>query len=121
MLHVALPLPAASETLILQAVRRWQAARASGRVRQAELSQLLAPRGAAILAPVLDSLIAIYEASLGRRIEQGASATPSSDERSLIALLDAPASAEPAEGSPSLLACALRSARVMLKLAAADR
>ncbi len=101
--------------------RGWRAARDRHACTQQQLHRLLAPHGAGILAPVVDSLMTLCEAALGRRFAVGAAQRLSADERMLLDLLDG---ARPQrdcihcpEGAARALHCSLCSTRIMLSLA----
>lgn len=70
-----------------------------------------------MLAPVLDSLIGFYELALGRPLAVGRAEALSDDERLLLGLVNGGGRIFCcAQGSEALFACALCSARIMLKL-----
>lgn len=112
-------------SLILDAARSWREARDSGNPVQPALYRALVGYGCGILAPVIDSVLALYEACSGRRFRTGAPdyVDLSGDERRLLGLLGS-GGREPAvfdaSASPDLarvMRIALQSARIMLRLA----
>jgi hypothetical protein len=114
----------ATRSIILDATRCWRSARDSHSPVQPALYQALMAHSCAVLTPVLDSLLALYETCIGRQLHAGASgqAEISGDEHDLLGLLAAPDgdAALPGSVRPSLvgaLRIALRSARIMLRLA----
>jgi hypothetical protein len=116
----------ATRSIIVDATRCWRLARDSHSPVQPALYQALLGHSCAVLTPVLDSLLALYETFIGRRLRAGASGQTdiSGDEHDLLDLLAGPDSGDdalPAVGaSPGLagaLRIALRSARIMLRLA----
>lgn len=114
-----------SAELVAAAARCWRAARDRGAPVQQRLHAMLAGYGQDMLAPVFDSLIALCEAALGRRIVVGEAAALSGDEALLVGMLDGSRWCEVARGVPdgtvAALATAVRSARVMLKLVPGHR
>ena len=116
--------PLATRSIILDATRCWRNARDSHSPVQPALYQALMAHSCAVLTPVLDSLLALYETCIGRQLRAGASgqADISGDEHDLLDLLTAPDrdAALPGCVHPGLvgaLRIALRSARIMLRLA----
>jgi hypothetical protein len=115
----------ATRSIIIDATRCWRRARDSRSPVQPALYQALMVHSCAVLTPELDSLLAIYESAIGRRLRAGASGQIeiSGDERDLLDLLAGPGGDEdlPGVGANSGLAAplriALRSARIMLRLA----
>jgi len=114
-----------ANSLILDAVRSWRQARDSGNPVQPALYRALVGYGCGILAPVIDSVLALYEACSGRRFRTAAPDYVgfSGDERHLLSLLRS-GNKKPAvldiSASPDLapvMRIALRSARIMLRLA----
>ncbi|MGK6320551.1 hypothetical protein [Sphingomonas sp. DT-204] len=117
----AMPVPRTRSAafLIVEAARCWRAVRDACAPVQPALFARLQPFGLGILAPVFDSLLALFEARSGRRFrtsEAGTSAL-SEDEEQLVALLsnDAPEADGAAAFAP--MDVALRSTRIMLALA----
>lgn len=106
--------------LIAAAARCWRSARDLGAPVQQRLHAMLAGRGQGMMAPVFDSLIALCEAALGRRIVVGEAAALSADEALLVGMLDGSRGVDVARACPagtaSALAGAVGSTRVMLKL-----
>ncbi|QKS00487.1 hypothetical protein F9288_13310 [Sphingomonas sp. CL5.1] len=100
-------------------------ARCGGEPVQSVLSRALDRFELAILSPVLDSLLRFYEIALGRRIVVGHGAGPSDDERLLQDLIAGRALSNDClnceKRARSDFQCALCSARIMLRLACADR
>ncbi|MEH3046844.1 hypothetical protein [Sphingomonas adhaesiva] len=106
--------------LLSAAARCWRTARDGGAPVQQRLHAMLTRRGCGMLAPVFDSLMALCEAALGRRIAVGA-ATLSDDERLLIGLVDGTLPRRACIACPraqaSALDCAICSTRIMIALA----
>ena len=110
MIHTAIEMPAArpsGEGLIIEAFRCWRRARLAGLAAAPRLYRLLAPSRRPMLAPTLDSLMRLFEDSLGRPPALGTTGL-SADEALLLDLLDTAADIATPFGS------ALRSTRVML-------
>jgi hypothetical protein len=112
--------------IIIDATRCWRSARDGRRPVQPALYEALAVYRCTVLTPVLDSLLVLYEKYIGRRFRAGAAgqAGISGDEHDLLDLLAGPdggATALPKIGVDPRLAgtlqIALRSARIMLRLA----
>ncbi|MBW6526918.1 hypothetical protein KZ813_08725 [Sphingomonas sp. RHCKR7] len=113
----AVPLPA---VLIVRAARCWRRARDSHDPVQQRLHALLAPLGYEMMAPVIDSVMTLGEACLGRPLCRGCPLGPDGDEALLCALLADPARLDRLPcclGRRDLFAGALSSARVMASLA----
>ncbi len=119
------PATIVANSLIVDAARCWRQARDSGNPVQPALYRALMGYGCGILAPVIDSVLALYEACSGRRFRTAAPDYVgfSGDERRLLGLLRS-GEREPAvfdaSASPDLarvMRIALRSARIMLRLA----
>ncbi len=114
-----------TRSIILDATRCWRSARDSRTPVQPALYEALAAYRCAVLTPVLDSLLALYETCIGRRFRASAfgQADISGDEHDLLDLLtaaDGGAAVPGGNAHPGLaraLAVALRSARIMLRLA----
>lgn len=83
-------IPPRARSLIIAAARRWRAARDRGEAVQPALFATLDPAGCGVLAPVLDSLIGLFEASSGRafRVARSSGRRLSRDERKLLAMLE---------------------------------
>ncbi|MBW6531146.1 hypothetical protein KZ820_10400 [Sphingomonas sp. RRHST34] len=119
-MSVAPPLPAA---LLARAARCWRCARDQRAPVQQRLHALLAPLGYEMMAPVIDSVMTIGEACLGRQLCRGCPIGPDGDEALLCALFADPARLDrlpPCRACPErreLFAGALSSARVMAALA----
>lgn len=102
------------DALVIDATRRWNAARARGKPVQPELHSLLGPAGYEMLAPAFDSLLQLCEACAGCPV-----ATPDG-ERLLCRLLGNPALLDGAgprcasEGVSQAFACALRSVSILV-------
>lgn len=89
MIHAAIDVPVArrsAETLITEAMRCWQRARVTGVGALPQLYALLARSGRPMLAPVLDSVMRLFENRLGRPIAIG-QGRRSADELLLLDLL----------------------------------
>ncbi|WP_137864648.1 MULTISPECIES: hypothetical protein [unclassified Sphingomonas] len=110
--------------LVLRSARSWHQARLQERPLQAALFRLLAPSNLAILAPVFDSLLRLFEIALGRPMIGGGLDHESADEHLLLSLLAgartraACLSCNPAAARN--LHCAVCSVRIMLNLASRD-
>ncbi len=118
--------PPVAQSIILDATRCWRSARDSHRPVQPALYETLTVYRCGVLTPVLDSLLELYEKYIGRCFRAGTSGQGgiSGDEHDLLDLLAAPDSSETtlpgASANPGLagaLRIALRSARIMLRLA----
>ncbi|MCG2841610.1 hypothetical protein L6Q21_11525 [Sandaracinobacter sp. RS1-74] len=111
------------DALLTAAARCWSAARGIGAAPQPRLHHLLAPSDCGVLAPVLDSLMRLLEAALGRPFAAGGRSGMSGDERLLIALMNGSAKGRSCgncpEGVARALDCAICSTRIMLGLALA--
>lgn len=107
-------------SICLEAVRCWRRARDTGGDVQPSLFRVLEKRGQDMLAPVLDGLMLLFEAALGRRFAAGEGGQMSEDEHLLFGLLDGSKSRRAClqcpEASASALDCALCSTRIMLAL-----
>lgn len=106
------------DDLVVSAARCWRAARDRSEPAQQALHALLAP-ACGELAPVFDSLLALYEVVQGRPISIGQTATErTNDERLLIDLLAGrhplQTGREPTEWARLALDCAVRSTRIMM-------
>ena len=116
--HAAV-LPCAA-ALVTEGARCWRGARDCGVPVQPHLHALLGRHDCDMLAPVIDSLMTLYEAALGREIVVGAGAELSGDERLLIGLIerDRPRSAcfGCTEDAGHALDCAICSTRIMIAL-----
>lgn len=73
--------------LILVSVRIWREARDTGLPVQPRLFTELAPEGGGVLAPVIDSLMHLYEIVLRRPVRVGRAGQASQDEELLLDLL----------------------------------
>lgn len=74
-------------SIILTSARRWREARDTGLPVQPHLFLSLAPQGCGVLAPVIDSLMHLYEIVLRRPVRVGHDGTLSQDEDLLLDLL----------------------------------
>lgn len=110
----------AAFSLVVDAARRWREARDTGQSVQPHLFAALVRDGYGVLAPVLDSLMHLYELALRRPLQTGNSHILSGDEDRLLGLLFGPKCREaclPADdGAGHMLDCALASARIMFAL-----
>lgn len=111
----------AAPAVVLDAARCWRAARDTGRPAQPCLFALLRAYGGEMLAPVFDSLMALCESALGRRLRVGEGAVVSEDEQLLLHLIagskQARAHFDQSDGVAMTLHCAVCSARIMMRLA----
>lgn len=73
--------------LVLLSARRWREARDTGLPVQPHLFTELAPEGGGMLAPVIDSLMHLYETVLRRPVRVGRDGAMSADEDLLLDLL----------------------------------
>lgn len=73
--------------LVLISARRWREARDTGLPVQPHLFTELAPEGGGVLAPVIDSLMHLYEVVLHRPVRVGHEGRASQDEELLLDLL----------------------------------
>lgn len=114
------------DSMILDATRAWRDARDSRQPTQPALHRVLVTHRCGVLAPVIDSVLTLYEACSGRRFRVGDSVHVglSADEHRFLNLLRGPdgcdAAMLDASNSPGLapaLRIALRSTRIMLRLA----
>jgi hypothetical protein len=110
--------PAAVWTII-DSARNWRIARDAGAPVQPSLYRRLERFGAGLLAPVIDSVMTLFEAGFRRRFHAGSLLDIgfSSDENRLVALLEGANTAAFELFDPSLVGTmriALRSARIML-------
>lgn len=103
--------------LVPTAARCWVSARKRGVPTQPSLHRLFARHDCGMLAPVFDSLLALYEIALGRGVAVG-SENLSADEHMLLGLIDGSRTlavcAGCSQGTTKTLACAIRSARAMM-------
>jgi len=116
----------AVDSMFLDAARAWRRARDNHQPVQPALYRVLDTYHCGILAPVIDSVLSIYEACSGRRFHDGGSRPDglSVDERHLLNLLHQANGCEPAlldascdPGLASTMRVALRSTWIMLRLA----
>ncbi len=104
---------------VIDGARCWRLARDAGDPVQPTLYKRLERWGAGLLAPVLDSVMSLFEAGFGRRFDAGnlSDAGFTHDEHYLLALLEGGGSAPIERFDPTLastMRIALRSARMML-------
>lgn len=115
----SIPPAAMPADLLVGAARCWRKARDQGRPVQPCLFGLLSPQDCGMLAPVLDSVMTLWEASLGRHLTVGQRDRLSEDERLLLELFDGTRTPAPRPDSDAAMArsfdCALCSARIMMK------
>ncbi len=107
--------------LILVSVRRWREARDTGVPVQPHLFAQLSRDGDGILAPVLDSLMHLYESVLRRPLRVGRDDATSQDEELLLDLLigdkTCPDSFTDIGGLSQAFEAALASTRIMVRKA----
>jgi hypothetical protein len=112
------------QRIVIDAARCWSRARNRRQALQVALSRLLLRRNLVILSPVFDSLLHLYEAALGRPMRIGRSMHASHDERLLLAMIAADRVGRQCrgggDGRVASLGNALRSTRIMLRLAMGD-
>jgi hypothetical protein len=106
-------------SIMVEAARAWRTARDARILVQPVLYARLVPRGCGQLAPVLDGLLAMFEAGLRRPFQAGGPSAflLSEDERDLLDLLAddrGPAMARIVPALKSALRSALSSARLLL-------
>ena len=92
MIHAAIDLPSLrpqGDELITEALRCWARARAAGLAAAPQLHRLLAVRGRPMLAPMLDSLMQLFQHRLGRPPVAGI-VSMSEDETLLLELIARP-------------------------------
>jgi hypothetical protein len=106
----------AIRSLIVSSARCWQKARHSGVPTQPCLYSTLNPCGCCLLTPVFDGLMRSYEAYLDRPLRTGEGAMLSADEERLIDLLTTFSSKEAASQLDDIMACAVRSSRIMVAM-----
>ena len=104
---------------IIDSARNWRIARDAGDPVQPSLYRRLEKLGAGLLAPVLDSVMTLFEAGFRRRFRAGhpADAGFTRDEYHLLALLEGQQAELSERFDPNLastMRVALRSARIML-------
>lgn len=106
---------------VIAAARCWRIARDLGQPAQPALFARLGSAGSGVLAPVLDGLLTLFEASFRRRFDAGAPSDNglTGDEQRLLDLLGSDASIARIDhlrpDLASALRTALRSTRVMLR------
>ncbi len=113
---------ATTRVIVVEAMRCWRQAQASGEAIQPRLSGTLGRYDCAMLSPVLDSLYRFYEAALGRPISIGEASAHSDDEGLLLALIEGgvPRTCiNCPNDAATALDCALCSTRIMLALTVA--
>lgn len=104
---------------VVDGARCWRLARDAGDSVQPTLYKRLERWGAGLLAPVIDSVMSLFESGFGRRFQAGSLSEPrfTHDEHYLLALLedgDATAIDRFEPSIASTMRIALRSARIML-------
>ena len=104
---------------IVDGARCWRLARDAGEPVQPSLYKRLERWGAGLLAPVLDSVMSLFEAGFRRRFDAGglSDAGFTHDEHYLLALLEGGGATAIERFDPTLastMRIALRSARIML-------
>ncbi|SDC11930.1 hypothetical protein SAMN05444678_101397 [Sphingomonas sp. YR710] len=118
-------LPPRARPLIIAAARRWRAARDLGEAVQPALFTTLERAGCGVLAPVLDSLIRMFEVSSGQgfQVARSSNGGLSRDERTLLAMLEVDYGERMMVRSAgdrrlgAAMTVAIRSARIMIRLA----
>lgn len=105
---------------VIDAARTWRIARDLGEPVQPALFLRLGISGSGLLAPVLDSLLTLFEAGFRQRFDAGdlSDSDLTGDEQRLLELLDRDDSTAPVGIRPDLTAAvriALRSTRIMLR------
>jgi hypothetical protein len=108
--------------IVLAAARAWRGARLAGAPVQPALYRTLKPHLCGVLAPVLDSLFAVYERAIGKPIRAGTSgcAVLTADEENLLGLFGEAPGLPAASGGDRLsdvLRIAAHSSRIMIRLA----
>ncbi|QUT07564.1 hypothetical protein KFK14_09280 [Sphingobium phenoxybenzoativorans] len=107
--------------LILSSARRWREARDTGLAVQPHLFSELAFEGFDIMAPVLDSLMHLYEVVLRRPMRVGRGGGASQDEDLLLDLLTGTKQSRDSFGNTGAMGrtfeTALLSTRIMLRKA----
>lgn len=110
----------AALSLVIDAARCWREARNAGQSVQPRLFTALARDGHGILAPVLDSLMHLYELALCRPLQTGISHLLSGDEAMLLDLLFGSrrrqTSLPSRDAAGHMLDCAIESTRIMFAL-----
>jgi hypothetical protein len=105
---------------IIEGARSWRIARDAGEPVQVSLYRRLESLGAGLLAPVLDSVMMLFEARFGRRFQAGGPSDTAftRDELHLLDMLEDDDAAPPADqfhpDLASMMRIALRSMRIML-------
>jgi len=118
-MRLAFASPAAST--VIDAARYWRIAHDLGQPVQPALFTRLGIPGSGFLAPVLDGLLMLFEASFRRRFQAGdpSDTELTGDEKELLELLNRADATTPMEHLRSDLApamrVALRSTRIMLR------
>lgn len=107
--------------LLLTSARRWREARDMGLPVQPHLFTGLAPEGGGVLAPVIDSLMHLYETLLHRPVRVGHDGRVSLDEELLIDLLTGTKQSSDSFGDSGgmgrVFETALASTRIMVRKA----
>lgn len=119
MYHASFSPASSSRNLVLRAARCRRAALDQGTPVMPALFAALDVQRCGILAPVLDSLIGLFEQHLGRRFHSNTNDTPglSGDEQRLLELLRAAEIGRASVDVSSSLAVAMRSSVIMIRLA----
>ncbi|MCW6528854.1 hypothetical protein NED98_01225 [Sphingomonas sp. MMSM20] len=111
--------------LVIRAVRCWREARDTGQPTQPCLARALESADAMMLAPVFDSLCALFEIAIARPMRCGEAPALSGDERLLLGIVDGSTPRRSCidcpEGAASALDCAICSTRIMMALAVGPR
>ena len=118
-MRLALASPAGST--LIDGARCWRRARDLGQPVQPVLASSFPSASAGILAPVIDGLLTLFEATFRRRFDAGdpCDGDLTGDEERLLYLLDHDDQPTPVGVRPDLvgpLRAALRSTRIMLRL-----
>lgn len=104
---------------VVDGARCWRLARDAGDPAQPTLYKRLERWGAGLLAPVIDSVMSLFESGFGRRFRAGSLSEPrfTHDEHYLLALLEDGGATPIDRFDPTMVSTmriALRSARIML-------
>ncbi|MCW6537676.1 hypothetical protein [Sphingomonas lycopersici] len=123
--HALLGDAPSGSTLVIRAARCWRDARDVGQLPQPCLARALEPVDAMMLAPVFDSLCALFETAIARPMRCGEACVLSGDERLLLGIVDGSmprrSCIDCPEGVASALDCAICSIRIMMALAVGPR
>ena len=114
-----------SPNMLVEVARCWRDALTSGRSVQPCLYRILHPHNAQMLAPVLDSLLHFYELALGRALSTGSKRMRTRDEAQLVGILDGTLQSRACVSCSTDVAKnlerAVKSARIMMRLASSER